>query len=343
MSDVLARVRLTRRRLLAAAPVAAAGLRPLAVRAQPGTPATAGGEGWTFTDDRGITLNLPEMPTRIVAQTTSAAALWDLGIRSVAIFGPSRNPDGTPDFQAGNIDLDAVEVVGDYGQMDLEKLVALQADLYVDLTYSGTLWYLGETEEQVRRIVPTLGISMQRRSILEAIKRFEDLAAALGADLQAPAIVDAKQRFSATESVLKQAIAAKPNLSVVVVSPTVDNVYVASPSWIVDLHYLRDIGLNIIDPAPVAESTPEHDDKAFTLISWEQIGQYSADIILVDARISPEDLQKFSSNDLWNALPAVQAGQVGKWYAAAPYSYDRLVPILEELTALIQTARADLV
>ncbi len=335
MIDVLDRVRLSRRHLLATAPAFA--LSPLVARAQatPGASDDAAG-GWTFTDDRGETISLPEMPTRIVAQTTAAAALWDLGVRPVAIFGPSRNPDGTPDFQTGNIDLDAVEVVGDYGEMDLEQVVALQAELYVDLTYGGQLWYLGETEEQVRRVVPTLGISMEKISILDAIRRFEELAAALGANLEAPEIKQAKENFAEAEAALKEAIAAKPGLSVVVVSPTVDNVYVASPRWMVDLHYFHDLGLDIVD-----HST--EDDNFFALISWEQIGQYSADIILVDARTSQEDLEKVSSIALWNALPAVQAGQVGKWYAAAPYSYDRLVPIMQELTEMINNAQADLV
>ena len=227
-------------------------------------------------------------------------------------------------------------MVGDYGEMDLEQVVALQAELYVDLTYGGQLWYLGETEEQVRRVVPTLGISMEKISILDAIRRFEELAAALGANLEAPEIKQAKENFAEAEAALKEAIAAKPGLSVVVVSPTVDNVYVASPRWMVDLHYFHDLGLDIVD-----HST--EDDNFFALISWEQIGQYSADIILVDARTSQEDLEKVSSIALWNALPAVQAGQVGKWYAAAPYSYDRLVPIMQELTEMINNAQADLV
>ena len=337
MPNALMRARFTRRRLLAGA--SALAVLPFdAARAQSGTP-TAGatpGAGWTFTDDRGITLELPTVPRRIVAQTTAAAALWDLGVRPVGIFGPSRGRDGAPDFQAGNIDLDAVEVLGDFGEMDLEKLISLDADLYVDLTFGGQLWYLGDTEEQVRRIVPTLGISMEKISILTAIQHFEALAASLGANLDAPEIVEAKRRFTEAEAALREAIAAKPDLSVLVVSPSVDNVYVASPRWMVDLYYFHDLGLNIVD------HSTENDD-FFALISWEQIGQYPADLILVDARITQEDLDKLGSVALWNALPAVQAGQVGKWYAAAPYSYDRLVPIMQELTELIANARTDLV
>jgi iron complex transport system substrate-binding protein len=326
----------TRRRLLAAVP--ALGLLPLgAVRTQTGTPesgATPAG-AWSFTDDRGVTLSFPQQPTRIVGQTAAVAALWDYGVRPVGIFGPSRTADGSPDFQAGNIDLDTVEVLGDFGEMDLEKLVALKPDIYVDMAlYGGQLWYLGESEEQVKAIVPTLGISMERVSILTSIERFEELAAALGADPNAPDVVEAKAAFAQAESDLKAAIAAKPGLKVLVVSPTADQVYVASPRYMTDLYYFHELGLDIVD-----HST----DDFFELISFEQVGNFPADLILLDARLTQEQLDDLAKVAVWDALPAVQAGQVGRWYAGAPYSHQRLTPILQELTGLIGNSKADLV
>jgi iron complex transport system substrate-binding protein len=103
----------------------------------------------------------------------------------------------------------------------------------------------------------------------------------------------------------------------------------------VDLHYFRSLGLDL-----VAHST----DNFFELLSWEQVNRYPADLILVDARnpqLQPEQLA--TNVPTWNALPAVQAGQVGAWYAAAPYSRRRLIPIMEELTELIRRCRADVV
>lgn len=331
---------LTRRRLLGAVPGVALSLAvvaaPAPTHARDATPgaATPGG-GWSFTDDRGVTVSLPQRPERIVAQTTSAAALWDYGVRPVAIYGPSRLADGTPDFQAGNIDLDAVESVGDYPEMDLEKLVALDPDLYVDLTlYDGGFWYLGENQVQIEAIVPTLGITMEGVSILQSIERFEELAAALDADLTAPDVVEAKSAFAAAESDLKAAIAEKPGLTVLVVSPTTDNIYVASPDWMTDLHYFRDLGLDVVTHGA---------DDFFELLSWEQANTYPADLILVDARsaqLSPEQLADIPT---WSALPAVQAGQIGPWYAGAPYSHARLVPIMQQLTEFIRASRADVV
>lgn len=290
---------------------------------------------WSFTDDRGITVTLEEQPDAVVAQTTAAAALWDYGVRPVGIFGPSRTADGSPDFQAGNIDLDQVEVLGDFGEMDLEMLVALQPDVYVDLAlYGGQLWYLGETEEQVKEIVPTLGISMERVSILESIKRFEELSGALGADLNAPEVVEAKAAFAEAETELKAAIDENPGLKVLVVSPTVDELYVASYKWMIDLLYFHDLGLDIVDHGI---------DDFFELLSWEQANKYPADLILVDARGGSAVLDDLKDVEIWSNLPAVQAGQVGNWYAAAPYSHARLTPIMLELAGLIRNSRADLV
>jgi len=298
------------------------------------SPAASGGE-WSFTDDRGITVTLPSRPERIVAQTAAAAALWDYGIRAVGIFGPYRAEDGSPDFQAGNIDLDAVEYLGDYGEMDLEKLIALQADVYVDFAlYDKQLWYLGDTESRVKEIVPTIGISMQGVSILTSIERFEELAGLLGADLSAPDVVEAKEEFAAAEADLKAAIAEKPGLRVLVVSNSLDQLYVASPEWMTDLHYFADLGLDIVK---------HQTNDFFEALSWEQANKYPADLILVDQRPGLLTQEQLNAIPTWTSLPAVQAGQVGPWYAGAPYSHKRFAPIMRELAEIIRKSRADIV
>jgi iron complex transport system substrate-binding protein len=238
---------------------------------------------WEFTDDRGVPISLPKRPERIVAQTTASEALWDYGVRPIAIFGPRRRPDGSVDFQAGNIDLDAVESLGDYGEMDLEKLIALKPELYVDLAmYGNQLWYLGKNEDRVKAIAPTVGISMQRVSILESISRFETLSGLLGADLMAPDVVEAKSAFAQAESDLKAAIAEKPGLKILVVSPTPDQVYVASPGWMTDLRYFHDLGLDI---------QTHNTSDFFEVLSWEQVNRYPADLMLIDQRDSASTVE----------------------------------------------------
>jgi iron complex transport system substrate-binding protein len=122
---------------------------------------------------------------------------------------------------------------------------------------------------------------------------------------------------------------------VLVVSPAVDTLYVASPDWMVDLFYFRELGLEIVSPEVPA-------DGFWELLSWEQANKYPADLILVDAR-NDQIVQEVEGVGTWEALPAVQAGQLGPWYAGAPYSYARLAPMMRELAEIIREADADLV
>ncbi len=289
---------------------------------------TTSSGGWSFTDDRGVTVSLPKPPERIIAQTTSAAVLWDFGLRPVGVYGPT-------DFQAGDIDFDQVELIGDYGTLDLEKLIALEPDLYVDLTPDGAgLWYLTADElDQVEAIVPTIGLSMEGVSVIQQIRRFEELVASLGVDVASPELAAIKADFTTAEAALKEAIAGNPGLSVVVVSPSPDTLYVASPSFMADLWYLRDLGLDIVDP-----NVGDYWD----LLSWEQANKYPADLILVDARFI-DTLDELPTIGTWELLPAVRAEQIGPWYAGAPYSYVQLTPILQELAGIVRDADASLV
>lgn len=292
---------------------------------------------WAFTDDRGVTLTSSAVPSRIVAQTSAAAALYDFGVPVVGIYGPSTNDDGTPSFEAGNLDIDAIEVLGDYGtdslEIDIEKFVALNPDLVVDmLVYEDTFWYLsGDARSRVEALkVPIAGISMEKVSLLTMIQRFEQLAGAVGADLTAPAVAEAKTAHAEAEAALRAAIASKPGLSLLSISPTLDSVYVCSPRYMPDLHYFADLGLDVVD---------HKTDDFFELLSWEEINRYPADIILLDARKGIPTADDLSTSvPIWNTLPAVKAGQLGNWYAGAPSSYSRLVPIMDELTALLQSA-----
>ena len=51
-----------------------------------GTTANSGA-GWSFVDDRRHAIRLKTRPTRIVAYTSAAAALYDWGVTPVGVFG----------------------------------------------------------------------------------------------------------------------------------------------------------------------------------------------------------------------------------------------------------------
>jgi iron complex transport system substrate-binding protein len=88
--------------------------------------------GWLFTDDRGVTHTLAEVPDVVVAQAVSAGGLWEYGVEVAGAFGPLRRPDGTPDPSLGLAVPDAFASLGEVdGEVNLEALAALQPDIIV--------------------------------------------------------------------------------------------------------------------------------------------------------------------------------------------------------------------
>jgi iron complex transport system substrate-binding protein len=339
---------LSRRHLLAAgSALAAAAFVARASAQEAATPVASPAAGglqpdgtWRFTDDRGVIAEAAALPTRVIAQTTAAAALWDFGVKPVGIFGPSRAADGTPDLQAGNLDLDTVEVLGDYGAFDLEKAISLQADLYVDVDRgNGDLWYITpEVEATLLERFPTIAILAANVPVTTTVAHFEALAAALDADLTAPAVAEARTAWETAETAFKAAIAAKPGLKMMAVSTGDNQAYVWNPPVLGDLSYYQSLGAEFVIPEnPTAETLNNSE-----IMSWEQFGKYGlqADLILVDQR---EDLSLYADIDIWNSMPAVQAGQIGTWYGVFPFSYKGLGDTLNRMIEQVQTANPDLV
>ncbi|HEV2529381.1 MAG TPA: ABC transporter substrate-binding protein [Thermomicrobiales bacterium] len=298
------------------------------------TPAASRG-GWSFTDDRGMTVALPAAPRSVIAQTSSAAALWDYGYQVAGIYGPSRIVSGEIDVQTGNIDLDAVTVLGDFGEIDLEAVIALEAELYVDLDRgTGTLWYdPGSGAPEFDTLVQSVGFTAYEVSVLQPIDRFGELAAALGADPMAPDIVAAREEMDAALTDLATVTARKPELRVMAMAgDPATGTYVCNPAVIPDLFTYTEHGVGIV--------VPEEPDPAgggnFENRSWEEIGRYPADVILVDSR---SDLSVLEADGLWQNLPAVQAGQVGRWEGTFPLSPTGFGPVVRRLIELLERAQ----
>lgn len=330
---------LTRRHLIAAGLSLAAATQTSPAIAQSTGASPTSGE-WTFTDDRGVTITLPQRPERVVAYVPLAAGLWDVGYRVVGVYGTLRRPDGSPEIYAGAIDFDAVESLGEtYGEIDLEKLVALQPDLIIFDLYSAEvdLWGLPEDAvAQVEDIAPILGISFVERPVTDTIGRLEELAGALGADLTEPAVTEARTHFDQASADVQAACADKPNLSVLAAAGWTDNLYIANaPLW-ADLIYFRELGLDLI--------TPDVDSsELWETLSWEQAAKYPADLILNDARSAALPIEQLAEIPTWNQLPAVQAGQVGAWHTEFVPSHAGFAAVLESLAATVRASRPDVV
>ncbi|MEQ4716961.1 ABC transporter substrate-binding protein [Nonomuraea sp. B19D2] len=314
-----------------------------AARPAPATASTSAGQSaWTWTDDRGKNIFLPRRPQRVVAQSVAAAALWDFGVRPIAVFGPHRLKDGGRDPEVGEVDIAKVESIGNvWGEFNVENYASLQPDLLVAGMYQkNTLWYVPqESAPAVDQIARSVGVQLSGKPLVEIIEKYGQLAAALGADPQAAPVVEAKNRFDAASAALKALAAAKPGLKVMVVTATPDNLYVAYLPDHPDIKYWGELGLDIVSP----ERPTEREGGFWEVLSWENADKYQADVILVDARSQSMKIGEMAKKPTWAKLPAVKAGQLYPWHAAERYSHLGYAKVMEELKANLEKARDDLV
>ena len=288
-------------------------------------PSAAGSPGsrFSFTDARGKVIDLATVPTRIVAQSSAAAALWDAGVQVTGAYGELRTTAGKLDYQAGDLDLSKITVIGQtYGDFSLEKFVALNPQLLIDESFDNkTLWYVdAKVEKQVAVICPTLGVKMLGLNLVQVITELSSLAVKLGADPVTSA--SAKRDFEASAETLKSSIKAADGAKIAAFSFDSSTAYVANAAQNPDLAYLKSLGAQFVD----VDSKPTD---YFTQISYEKLGDYSGDLIIVDAR---NTYQGYLQQPTWKALPAVKAGRVFPWKPAAPYSYRASVSVLDGFT-----------
>jgi iron complex transport system substrate-binding protein len=327
----------TRRQVLGGLAVFSLAGVPARAAAQDATPEA----GWTFTDDAGVTISLPEAPQRVVAYVNLAAALDDFGAKPYGYFGQPLRPDGTRESIAGDLDLEGMASVGpDYGAFDIEKLVAEDIDLIVNDMWETppTFWGLEEgAVEQINTVAPIVNLWFVGQPVTDTIERVGELAVALGADPDDPQVVADREAFLAAEAELKEAIAANPGLKVAFASGTPDDAfYIGNPNMNADLMYYASLGLDIV--------APEAQDSFFEELSWEEVGKYPVDLLIMDDRqwsSTPEELA--AQVPTFAALPAVKAGAYGPWASEWVPSYPGMTPVLKNLAELIRNADPDIV
>lgn len=304
---------------------------------EPAEDTPAGETGWTFTDDFDVTHELPEVPDVIVAEVGMAASLWDLGIEVDATFGQRELPDGRTD-PLGLADPDAIESIGDvYGEVNTDRLEEIAPDIVVTSSYEeGEPWGIDEDlVDDVERAAPIVVISIPDKDLRGMADRIAELAATLGVDLDGPQATEVIDGFERAEEGLRDALAAKPDLTFIAMSGSPDLMYVAVPSGFADLTTYQDLGMDLV--------VPDTDEEFWQDLSWEQADTYTADVILGDARGgSVEQILDFIPDSL-HSLPAIEAGQLARWEVVLAPGYANLARVLDDLTAVVEDADPDVV
>ncbi|MEV7432894.1 ABC transporter substrate-binding protein [Streptomyces griseoviridis] len=302
------------------------------------TAAAASGP-WSFKDDRGTTVKLDKVPTRIVAFVGVAAALYDYGVTVDAVFGPTTVKGGKADVQAGDMDVSKLKVLGNtYGQFNVEQYAAFGPQVLISTTFdsAGTLWYVPEeSAKKIAALAPSVAVSVYDRQLTEPLQRVWALAESLGADMKAAKVVDSKKRFEDASERLRKAAKARPELKVMAGSAADSLFYVSGSNLSVDLEYFKALGVNFVEPPAKAMA---EGGGWYESLSWENADKYRADIIMMDDRsstIQPADITK----PTWKKLPAVKAGQVISRSPEPILSYDKCTPLLTTLAEALETAK----
>jgi len=304
-----------------------------------GTAAAKSGP-WTFKDDRGETAKADKVPSDIVAFVGVAAALYDYGIVSKGVFGPTKTKDGKADVQAGDMDISKLTILGnEWGQFNIEKYAALAPGVLISTMFddAGTLWYVpDESKKKILALgAPSVGISVYDRQLTEPLQRMLELAESLGADTTSSRVTAAKKAFEDAAARLRAATKAKPDIKVLAGSASQDLFYVSGSDLSVDLEYFKALGVNLVEPSKQAKAKS---GGWYESLSWENVDKYDADIIMMDNRtsaIQPADITEAT----WKKLPAVKAGQVIARNPEPILSYDKCTPLLTSLTEAIEKAK----
>ncbi|RSN86613.1 ABC transporter substrate-binding protein [Streptomyces sp. WAC 05379] len=294
---------------------------------------------WTFKDDRGTTVKLDKVPTKIVAFVGVAAALFDYGIEVKGVFGPTKTQDGKADVQAGDMDISKLTVFGNvWDQFNVEQYAAFAPEVLISTTFdsAGTLWYVPEaSKDKIAKLAPSAVISVYDRQITQPLERMWELAESLGADLKADKAAQSKKDFEAAAERLRKAAKSRPEIKVMAGSASQDIFYVSGTNLSIDLEYFKALGVNFVEPP---ESAKKEGGGWFESLSWENVDKYPADIIMMDDRtstIQPKDITEAT----WKKLPAVKAGQVIARSPEPILSYAKCTPLLTSLAEAIEKAK----
>lgn len=303
--------------------------------AQDSTPvASPAADGpWTFTDDQGVTITLPQRPTRIAADLSAAAPLWDFGIRPIAVSGWTVATDAA----WGNVDRSTPVINAQDGapEPDLEQLVALDAELFVTIAWGkDDIWSFSTPENyaNTQSVVPVLVLSVAGIAD-ENLLRFVELAEALGADLNSPELVQAKTDFDSAVTSFSTVAAEKSDITSLFATVDVsgDGWNVAYPPDWADLSWFQSLGMSIVEPDVEPGMFWEN-------LSMEQAGKYPSDVFFNSTRAGRSTPEELQANALFGLQPAIAAGQIGSWNQDFILSYQGLKASLDSVASTLAAA-----
>ncbi|WP_405872375.1 ABC transporter substrate-binding protein [Streptomyces zaomyceticus] len=239
----------------------------------------SGAEAWGFTDDRGAELGAARVPRRVIAYVRAGAALCDLGVTPVAVYGSGHDGEVLDPAKEGGLRSAAVTYLGPGRVLDEGRLRELRPDVIVDVTYDGKSPYALDEAVAERLGVPLVALSVGNELSLPAIlERFGGLAASLGASpaAETPAAASPGD-LRAAEDALREA-AARSGLGVLALSGAgPDQVHLARPLAWPELARLTELGVRLVDPGPGPGAN-------WLTADWGRAAELRPGLVLFDSR-----------------------------------------------------------
>ncbi|MGW4162210.1 ABC transporter substrate-binding protein [Streptomyces sp. NPDC004788] len=259
----------------------------------------------------------------MVAYVRAGAALLDLGVRPVAVYGSGHDGELLDPVKAGG--LAAAEVpylgpgraLGDSAAARIRELGG--ADLVVDVTYDGKSPYALDEAFAERLGAPLVALSVGSELSLPAIvARFGELAGALGA-----AGTEAAERGAADVAAAEAAVRAAAGRGAVDVlalsGAGPEQVHLARPHAWPELARLAELGVRFVDPGPGPGAN-------WLTTDWEYAVGLGPDLVLFDSRV--------------NAVPPhrVPAGaRLAPWNPETPPSAVAYARFFEDVAGALDT------
>ncbi|MFE0738508.1 ABC transporter substrate-binding protein [Streptomyces sp. NPDC058855] len=235
--------------------------------------------GWEWTDDRGAVAVAARPPRRVLAYARAGAALLDLGVTPVAVYGSGHDGALLDPAKAGGLAAAGVPYAGAGRDLDEERLRELRVELVVDVTYDGKSPYALDEALAGRLGVPLVALAVGDELTLPAIlDRFADLAATLGAPRAAAGPAPhGTGGLAGAEAALRTAAAGSGARVLALSGAGPDQVHLARPQAWPELVRLAALGVRLLDPGPGPGTS-------WLTTDWRQAAELGADVVLFDQR-----------------------------------------------------------
>ncbi|WP_300268816.1 ABC transporter substrate-binding protein [Microbacterium sp.] len=282
-----------------------------------------GGEGITLEHPSidGLAIDFDAQPENIVMDCYAYSSLHEYGIEPVALFGyECDNP-----FVMGDADISGIDMVGKDGEIDVEKLAELRPDAIVGQgSAEGWSWFDEDVNAQVTRVAPFVPLPGSE-TIDARIADTREIAAFFGADVEADAVVQADADLAAAKEAFSDAIT-DSGLNIMLTSPTKEMLYTGV--GFAQATLLEELG------ATMGGADAPETGNPWGQVAWEDASTYPADILLIEGY---NDDFAFTT-ELWDALPAVKAEQLGAWSSKGAMTATTYASWLNDVAELVSSS-----